>query len=195
VLRPKIRFLARAGVPAVLVVLVVVSAARAASAPSHLAPVRGAALVSSVYKDPIDDAGSAPDVVEVAIRPVDEGALEVAIALARPTALGPFGWILVGFDTDRNRSTGGMHGSEVIVLVNGDRAAIARRVRGRFAVGPLAARLTSTSLSFRLAIVELHAGSFDFAVATLRRDADVAPDVGVFRYPLRSVGEPVPHRP
>ena len=59
----------------------------------------------TVYSDAIGDAGDAPDVARVTIRPV-AGGLAVDIALAGPTRLGPYGWILFGVDSDRNPYTG-----------------------------------------------------------------------------------------
>lgn len=83
-----------------------------------------------------------------------------------------------------------MHGREAVVLVNGERAVL-YRLGGRYA--PIGARLTTTEVSSTLGIAQLRARTFDFAVATLRQDAELAPDRGVFRYPgLRSAPTPPP---
>jgi hypothetical protein len=145
-----------------------------------------------VYRDRVDDAGLAPDIAAVTVTQMD-AALAVTVSLAKPTQLGRYDWIVVGIDTDRNQRTGGMHGSEAVVLVNGERAVLFR-IGGRYS--PVRARLTATELSFTLGLAQLRARTFDFAVATLRQDADVAPDHGVFRYPgLPSAPAPAPAAP
>jgi hypothetical protein len=50
------------------------------------------------------------------------------------------------------------------------------------------ATLTATDLTFTIARADLHARSFDFAVASLRQQADLAPGGGVARYPRRGPG-------
>ena len=45
---------------------------------------------------------------------------------------------------------------------------------------PVQAKLEGTELTFALQFAEIGARTFDFAVATLRQEADVAPDRGVF---------------
>ena len=157
-------------------------ACAALTAAVALAPAAAGAPASTgtvTYVDRVDDAGLAPDIAAVTVTQVDAG-LAVTVKLAKPTELGRYGWIVVGIDTDRNQRTGGMHGSEAVVLVNAERAVLFR-IGGRYS--PVRARLTATELSFTLGFAELRARTFDFAVATLRRDADVAPDRGVFRYP------------
>jgi hypothetical protein len=116
---------------------------------------------------------------------VDARKLAVSIAFAEPTELGRSGWIIMGIDTDRNPHSGGMHGSEAIVLANGERAVLLRRIGGHFrpTEHPIRARLTRDELAFTIELADLRARSFDFAVATLRQNADVAPDRGVFAYP------------
>ena len=142
------------------------------------------------YRDRVDDAGLAPDIAAVTVTHAD-AALTVTVSLAKPTELGRYDWIVVGIDTDRNQRTGGMHGSEAVVLVNGERAVL-YRLGGRYSA--VRARLSGTELSFTLGLAELRARTFDFAVATLRQDADVAPDRGVFRYP-GSASAPAPTGP
>ena len=85
----------------------------------------------TVYSDAIGDAGDAPDVARVTIRPV-AGGLAVDIALAGPTRLGPYGWILLGVDTDRNAYTGGGRGDELLLFVNGEGATFTRWIGGEF---------------------------------------------------------------
>ena len=77
------------------------------------------------YTDPVGDAGDAPDIVEISIVPV-AGGVVVEIKLASATELGPYGWVLMGLDTDRNRSTGAPRGNEFLVLANGDRVVLTR---------------------------------------------------------------------
>jgi hypothetical protein len=115
---------------------------------------------------------------------VGPGTLAVSIEFAEPTELGRYGWIIMGIDTDRNPHTGGMHGSEAIVLANGERAVLLRRIGGHFrpTEHPIHARLTPGELAFTLQLADLRVRAFDFAVATLRQSADVAPDHGVFAY-------------
>jgi hypothetical protein len=169
-------------------------ACAALAAAFALAPVATGATpsagASATYRDRVADAGMAPDIAAVTVTQVDRATLTVTVALAAPTDLGRYDWILIGIDTDRNQQTGGMHGSEAVVFVNGERAVLSR-VGGRFS--PVRARLTPTELVVTLAFANLGARTFDFAVATLRQDADVAPDRGVFRYPAgRSAPAPAP---
>jgi hypothetical protein len=137
------------------------------------------------YRDPAGDAGAAPDIATVTMTQMDAGTLAVSIVLAQPTDLGRSGWIIMGIDTDRNPHSGGMHGSEAIVLANGERAVLLRRIGGHFRPTEHAihAHLTGDELAFTLQLADLRARAFDFAVATLRQNADVAPDRGVFAYP------------
>jgi hypothetical protein len=81
-----------------------------------------------------------------------------------------------------------MHGSEAIVLANGERAMLLRRIGGHFAQTehPVRSRLTRDELEFTVELADLGARDFQFAVATLRRNADLAPDHGVFAYPAGS---------
>jgi hypothetical protein len=139
----------------------------------------------ATYRDPAGDAGKAPDLAAVTMTEVDAGTLAVSITLAEPTELGRSGWILMGIDTDRNPHSGGMHGSEAIVLANGERAVLLRRIGGHFrpTEHPIDARLTGDQLAFTLELADLRVRTFDFAVATLRQNADMAPDRGVFAYP------------
>jgi hypothetical protein len=124
------------------------------------------------------DAGDAPDVTRIALRPV-AGGLSVNITLAAPTALGSYGWILFGVDTDRNPYTGGGRGDAILLSTNGERTIYAKWNGLGFtaAVGHhnVHAVLTSSDLTFTLSWADLGTGSFDFSVATLRQDADIAP--------------------
>jgi hypothetical protein len=148
-----------------------------------LAPGAAGAGSSATYGDRVDDAGRAPDIASVTLTQLDAARLGVTVSLAAPTTLGRSGWVVMGIDTDRNQRTGGMHGSEAIVFVNGERAVL-YRLGGR--VLPLRAMLDGQELSFVLRFADLGTHVFDFAVATLRMDADIAPDRGVFRYPAVS---------
>jgi hypothetical protein len=164
--------------------------AAVALAPAATASTPASTGASVTYHDRVDDAGLAPDIAAVTVAQTDAG-VAVTVALAKPTDLGRYDWIVVGIDTDRNQRTGGMHGSEAVVLVNGERAVL-YRLGGRYS--PIRARLTNTEVSFTLGSAQLRARTFDFAVATLRQDADVAPDRGVFRYP-GSPSAPAPAPP
>ena len=134
-------------------------------------------------------AGDAPDVARVTIRPV-EGGVAVDVALAGPTRLGPYGWIVLGVDTDRDPYTGGGRGDELLLLVNGEGATFTRWT-GRgfspdFAHHDVQAALSGTDLTLVLSWADIGARSFNFSVATLREDADLAPGFGIAAYP-RSV--------
>jgi len=159
----------------------VARAAIAATILATQASAAGAGGTASTYRDAVGDAGRAPDIAAVDVRAVDNRTLGVTVTLAQPTDLGRSGWIVIGIDTDRNQASGGMHGSEVVVLANADRV-VFHRVGGPFK--PLDARRTRSELEFTLDFAELGVRNFDFAVATLRQDADVAPDRGVFSFPL-----------
>src|SRR5919198_1307944 len=84
---------------------------------------------SSCYRDAIGDAGDAPDISLVTIRTLT-ASVRVDIQLAQPTELGRYGWILFGFDTDRNPFTGGGRGDELLVLTNGEATTLARWIGG-----------------------------------------------------------------
>ena len=164
----------------------------AALAASALPASSSAGGAAATYRDAVGDAFEAPDVATVTIAEVDTGRLAVTIGLAEPTELGRYGWILLGIDTDRNQRSGGMHGSEAIVFVNGEEAVLLRLGRG---VTPIPARVSGREVAFTLEVADLGVHSFDFAVATLRRHADVAPDHGVFAYPAELPrGAPPPSR-
>ena len=165
-------------------VAAILAAALVAAAPStgrELAP-------AATYFDKAGDAGDAPDITQVGIRPV-AGGLAVDVRLARPTELGPYGWILVGLDTDRNPFTGGGRGDELLVLTNGQATTLARWIDGRFSTDfshqDVDARFSGTDLTFTLARSDLRTRSFVFSVPSLRQDADLAPGFGVARYPRR----------
>ena len=136
------------------------------------------------YTDPVGDAGDAPDIVGISIVPA-AGGVVVDIKLASATELGPYGWVLMGLDTDRNRSTGAPRGNEFLVLANGDRVVLTRwdgRHLLAFPHRPLRAVETPTNISFTLSSEDLRSRSFDFSAASLRQDADLAPADGVFTY-------------
>jgi len=143
---------------------------------------------AATYVDAAGDSGDAPDITRVTIRPVGDG-LAVDVRLARPTELGPYGWILFGLDTDRNPFTGGGRGDELLVLTNGQSTTLARWIDGRFSTDfrhhDVEARYSGTDLTFTLARADLRTRSFVFSVASLRQDADLAPGFGVARYPRR----------
>jgi hypothetical protein len=71
-------------------------------------------------------------------------------------------------DTDRNPFTGGGRGDELLVLTNGE------------------ATFSGTDLTFVLRRADLRTRSFNFAVASLRQHADLAPGGGVAKYPRTS---------
>jgi len=60
--------------------------------------------VPGTYLDAVGDAGDAPDIARVTIKPEGSG-FAVDVELAKPTDLGRYGWILFGVDTDRNPFT------------------------------------------------------------------------------------------
>src|ERR671929_163251 len=78
-----------------------------------LANVAGAeaGAAPATYLDAVGDAGDAPDIARVTIRP-ESNRFVVDVKLAKPTELGRYGWILFGVDTDRNPFTGGGRGDE-----------------------------------------------------------------------------------
>jgi hypothetical protein len=153
-----------------------------------LAPQGAAGAGSSAtFSDAVGDAGDAPDIASVTLTKLDSATLGVTVELASPTTLDRYTWVLIGIDTDRNQRTGGMHGSEAIVFVNGENAVL-QRLRGR--VVPVDAKLEGTELTFPLPFAQIGARTFDFAVATLRQDADVAPARGVFSFPPASRNVP-----
>jgi hypothetical protein len=145
----------------------------------------------SCYPDAVGDAGDAPDIAWVTIEPRG-AALEVDVHLAAPSELGPYGWLVVGIDTDRNPYTGGGRGDELLTFTNGDGTTLTRWVDGHFTSHflhrPFHAALSSTDLTLEIARADLHARSFEFSVASLRQAADLAPARGVASYPRRTVG-------
>ena len=151
----------------------------------------------TVYSDAIGDAGDAPDVARVTIRPV-AGGLAVDVALAGPTRLGPYGWILFGVDTDRNAYTGGGRGDELLLFVNGDGVTLTRWIGGGFspdfAHHDLEAAFSGTDLTLVLSWADIGARSFNFSVATLRQDADLAPGFGIATYPRTRTARARAHR-
>jgi len=151
---------------------------------------------STVYGDAIGDAGDAPDVAWVTVRPV-AGGLTVDVALAGPTRLGPYGWILFGLDTDRNPYTGGGRGDELLLFVNGEGATFTRWTGGGFSPDfthhDVKAALSGTDLTFVLSWADIGARSFNFSVASLRENADLAPGFGIAAYPRRRTARPRTH--
>jgi len=142
----------------------------------------------AVYADAIGDAGDAPDIAQITISPV-RGGLAVDVRLARPMQLGAYGWILFGVDTDRNPYSGGGRGDELLVLANGEGTTFARWTgsgfTSRFQHHDLGAALSVTDLTFVLSLADTGTRSFEFSVASLRKDADLAPGRrGVASYPL-----------
>jgi hypothetical protein len=152
---------------------------------------------STVYLDAIGDAGDAPDVARVTIRPV-KGGLAVDVTLAEPTRLGPYGWILFGIDTDRNPYTGAGRGDELLLFVNGEGATFTRWRGGEFspdfAHRDVQAAFSGTDLAFVLSWADIGARSFIFSVATLREDADLAPGFGIAAYPRARPARAPAHR-
>ena len=151
---------------------------------------------STVYSDAIGDAGDAPDVARVTIRPV-AGGLAIYVTLAGPTRLGPYGWILFGVDADRDAYTGGGRGDELLLFVNGEGATFTRWT-GRgfspdFTHHDVKAALSGTELTFVLSWADLGARSFNFSVATLRENADLAPGFGIATYPRMRTARPGAH--
>jgi hypothetical protein len=151
---------------------------------------------STVYRDAIGDSGDAPDVARVTIRPV-AGGLAVDITLAGPTRLGPYGWILFGVDTDCDPYTGVGRGDELLLFVNGERATFTRWTGGElspdFVHHDVEAALSGTDLAFVLSWADIGARSFNFSVATLREDADLAPGFGIATYPRARATRPHAH--
>jgi hypothetical protein len=143
-------------------------------------------LPETTYADAIGDAGDAPDISLVTIKP-EPGRFVFEVKLAHPTELGSYGWILVGVDTDRNPFTGGGRGDELLLLTNGEQTTLARWIGGRFRADfvhhDVEAVLSSTALTFVLSRADIGARAFNFSVASLREDADLAPGEGVAAYP------------
>jgi hypothetical protein len=152
---------------------------------------------STVYSDAIGDAGDAPDVARVTFRPV-AGGLAVDVTLAEPTRLGPYGWILLGVDTDRNAYTGGGRGDELLLFVNGEGATFTHWIGGGFssdfAHHDVEAAFSGTDLTLVLSWADIGARSFNFSVATLREHADLAPGFGIATYPRTRTGRRHAHR-
>jgi hypothetical protein len=156
----------------------------------------GRHALSTVYGDAIGDAGDAPDVAWVTIRPV-AGGLTVDVTLAGPTRLGPYGWILFAVDTDRDSYTGGGRGDELLLFVNGEGATFTRWTGGGFSPDftnhDVKAALSGTDLTFVLSWADIGARSFNFSVASLRENADLAPGFGIATYPRRRTARPRTH--
>ena len=146
-------------------------------------------LAPATYLDAVGDAGDAPDVARVTIRP-ERDRLVVDVKLAKPAVLGRYGWILFGVDTDRNPFTGGGRGDELVVFTNGEATTLARWVGGRFTPNfvhhDVEATFSGTDLTFTLRRSDLRTRAFNFSVASLRQQADLAPGGGVARYPRGS---------
>jgi hypothetical protein len=146
----------------------------------------GHASGASCYTDAVGDAGDAPDITRVTINP-QATTLTIDVSLAQPTELGPYGWILIGFDTDRNPFTGGGRGDDLLTITDGNGTTLSRWVDGRFTRDfphhRYETTFSGTDLTLTIARADLQAQSFDFAVASLRQQADLAPGGGVARYP------------
>lgn len=146
----------------------------------------GAAGGAACYTDAVGDAGDAADLAQVTIRPLG-ASVELDVRLAARTALGPYGWILVGLDTDRNPFTGGGRGDELLMFTNGDGTTLTRWADGRFtpdfAHHRFQASFSGTDLTLTIARADVRARSFEFSVASLREEADLAPGGGVAAYP------------
>ena len=160
-----------------------------ALAAASASPAAVERIALATYVDAVGDAGDAPDIMRVTIRP-EPTRFVVDVKLAKPTELGRYGWILFGVDTDRNPFTGGGRGDELLVYTNGEATTLERWVGGRFTPNfvhhDLEAAFSGTDLTFVLTRSDLRTRSFDFAVASLRQQADLAPGGGVARYPRRS---------
>ena len=94
---------------------------------------------------------------------------------------------LFGIDTDRDPYTGAGRGDELLLFVNGEGATFTRWT-GRgfspdFTHHDVEAALSGTDLTFVLSWADVGARSFNFSVATLREDADLAPGFGIATYP------------
>jgi hypothetical protein len=169
-----------------LVGVVAFAAGSVASAKPALAGSAAGATRASCYADAVGDAGDAPDITLVWIRPVG-ASVEIDVRLAGPTELGSHGWILVGLDTDRNPFTGGGRGDELLAFANGDGTTLTRWVDGRFTPDfphhRFAASFSGTDLLLTIARGDVRARSFDFSVASLREQADLAPGEGLAAYP------------
>ena len=165
-------------VSSVCFTLLTLAAANGAGARGLLAP--------AVYRDAVGDAGDAPDIARVTIRP-EPNRFVIDVKLAKSTELGRYGWILFGVDTDRNPFTGGGRGDELLVVTNGDATTLERWVGGRFTPNfvhhDVEATFSGTDLTFVLRRSDVRTRSFNFAVASLRQQADLAPGGGVARYP------------
>ena len=144
---------------------------------------------TATYVDAVGDAGDAPDIVRVTIRP-EPNRFVVDVKLAKATELGRYGWILFGVDTDRNPFTGGGRGDELLVFTNGEASTLERWIGGRFtpdfAHRDLQAAFSGTDLTFVLTRSDLRTRRFNFAVASLRQQADLAPGGGEASYPRRN---------
>ena len=147
------------------------------------------AAAGATYLDAVGDAGDAPDIARVTIRP-ERNRFVVDLSLAQPTELGRYGWILVGVDTDRNPFTGGGRGDELLVFTNGEGTTLERWVGGRFTPSfvhdDVHAAFTGTDLTFVLSCRDLGTNSFNFSIASLRQQADLAPAGGVASYPRKA---------
>ena len=173
--------------------LLTLAAANVAGASDHAALATSAAggerAGPATYRDAVGDAGDAPDIAQVTITPGRNGFL-IDVRLSQPTELGRYGWILFGVDTDRNPLTGGGRGDELIVFTNGEATTLERWVGGRFTPSfvhhDVQAAFSGTDLTFVLSRRDLGTRSFEFAVASLRQQADLAPGRGVARYPRKS---------
>lgn len=76
-----------------------------------------AAAAPTDYTDPTGDNGSAADIGLVSVQLAPDGYYHVRPTIAAQPALFTVGGVLVGFDTDRSLSTGGVNGADFLALV------------------------------------------------------------------------------
>lgn len=160
-------------------------AAIAAAGALVLVPAGSAATMvdPSTYTDPAGDAKSAPDItsVNVALDP-GSGALVFGIGLAADDQLAGDGVVFVALDTDRNSGTGDRAGSEYLVAVFSQGAAMLKWNGSAMAVfnhGPMLLSRSTRNITIGFCACDIGTQTFDFAVVGGRGDdLDVAPDTG-----------------
>jgi len=160
-------------------------AAIAAAGALVLVPAGSAATMAdpSTYTDPAGDAKSAPDIttVNVALDP-GSGALVFSIDLAADDQLAGDGLVFVALDTDRNSATGDQAGSEYLVGVFSDGAAMLKWNGSAMAVfnhSPMLVSRSARNITVGVCACDIGTQTFDFAVVGGRgNDLDIAPDTG-----------------